>query len=293
MRKNGETCFVRVKRYKHIIMLAALCAIVWFAKSDAGERFADVFSEKDSPKEVVVVIDAGHGGADPGKVGLSGTKKKEINLAIAFKLAERLKKDGIQVVMTRETDTGLYSETARNKKREDMEERVRMITEAEPVCAISIHQNSFPQESCKGAQMFYYQDSEQSKSLAELLQKAFAETLQDGNKRQAKANSEYYLLRKTKCPIVIAECGFLSNPTEEALLVTGEYQEKVAEALYRGFLQWWTGRKVGNPNEDRDCENKQGTVYGRGVGICGPVFTGREARGVSYGDGLRFGRKCI
>jgi hypothetical protein len=141
--------------------------------------------------------------------------------------------------------------------------------------------------------MFYYKDSEQGKSLAESLQKKFAECLQDGNERQAKANSEYYLLRKTKCPIVIAECGFLSNPTEEALLVTGEYQEKVAEALYQGFLQWWTGRKVGNPNEDRNCENKQKSFYGRGVNVCGPLLAGGKACGVSDGDRLRVGRKCL
>lgn len=253
MKDNGETCFIRVKKYKHIILLLLFGAIIWFAKSSAGERFAEVFSEKETSEEVVVVIDAGHGGVDPGKVGPSGTQEKEINLQIAFKLAERLKNDGIQVIMTREADKGLYSETAQNKKREDMEERIRLITKAEPVCVISIHQNSFPDESCKGAQMFYYQGSEQSKRLAEMLQKTFAETLQDGNKRQAKANSEYYLLRKTTCPIVIAECGFLSNPTEEALLVTGEYQDKVAEALYQGFVQWWTERKVGNLDEDRDC----------------------------------------
>lgn len=293
MKENVEACLVRVKKYKHIILLAVLCAVVWFANSDAGGRFAEVFSDKDSPKDVVVVIDAGHGGADPGKVGPSGVNEKEINLAIALKLKERLEQDGIQVVMTRETDMGLYTEDAQNKKREDMEARVRLIEEANPDCVISIHQNSFPEESCKGAQMFYYKDSEQSRLLAELLQKSFAEGLQDGNTRLAKANSDYYLLRKTACPIVIAECGFLSNPTEEALLLTGEYQEKVAEALYQGFLQWWTGRKVGNPNEDRNCENKQKAFYGRRVDVCGPLFAGRKACGVSDGDSLRLGRKCI
>lgn len=293
MRGNKETCLERIKKYKHIIWLAVFCALVWFAKSGAGERLAEVFSEKENPPEPVIVIDAGHGGADPGKVGPSGVLEKEINLSIALKLAERLEKDGIRVVMTRETDTGLYGDNAQNKKREDMEERVRMIAEADPECVISIHQNSFPQESCKGAQMFYYKDSEQSKSLAEKLQSAFAEVLRDGNTRQAKANGDYYLLRKTECPIVIAECGFLSNPTEEALLVTGEYQEKVAEALYQGLVQWRTGRKVDQPNEDRDSKDKQGAFYGRGAGVCGPVSAGRKACGVSDRDCLRFGRKCI
>ena len=86
--------------------------------------------------------------------------------------------------------------------------------------------------------MFYYKDSEESKRLAEILQKKFPEVLQDGNTRQAKANSDYYLLRKTACPSVIAECGFLSNAAEEALLQSDEYQEKVAEALCLGILQY-------------------------------------------------------
>lgn len=167
--------------------------------------------------------------------------EKDINLAIAKKLQARLTQDGIQVIMTRESDEGLNSDTSQNKKREDMEARVRIISESEPDFVVSIHQNSFPSEDCKGAQVFYYKDSEESKRLAETLQKSFPEVLQDGNKRQAKANSDYYLLRKTSCPIVIAECGFLSNSSEEALLASEEYQEKVADALLLGIRQYISG----------------------------------------------------
>ena len=193
----------------------------------------------------MIVIDAGHGGADPGKVGVSGVLEKDINLAIAKKLQSRLEQDGVRVVMTRDTDAGLYSEGATNKKREDMEARVRLISEAKPELVVSIHQNSFPDASCKGAQMFYYKDSAESKMLAELLQKKFPEVLGDGNTRQAKANGDYYLLRKTPCSIVIAECGFLSSPEEEALLSSEEYQEKVADVLYQGIREYLAGRDAG------------------------------------------------
>ena len=203
------------------------------------------FSEKDSGKGAVIVIDAGHGGVDPGKVGVSGILEKDINLAIAKKLQARLEQDGMQTVMTREEDTGLYREGASNKKREDMEARVRLIAEAKPELVVSIHQNSFPDASCTGAQMFYYKDSEESKKLAETLQKKFPELLSDGNTRQAKANSDYYLLRKTACPIVIAECGFLSSPKEEALLSAPEYQEKVADVLYQGIREYLAGQDAG------------------------------------------------
>jgi len=226
------------KKYKHIFLLLVFCLLLLFAKSKAGERLTMVFSDKEKEKETVVVIDAGHGGADPGKVGTGGALEKEINLAIAEKLRTRLEQNGIRVVMTRENDDGLYSDGAQNRKREDMEARVRIISEANPDFVVSIHQNSFPDGNCKGAQLFYYKDSEDSKKLAEVLQKKFPEVLQDGNKRQAKANSDYYLLRKTACPTVIAECGFLSNAAEEALLVSDAYQEKIAEALCLGILQY-------------------------------------------------------
>lgn len=237
MQRNRGTWLGYLKKYRHIWGLLLFCAVLVLAKSRAGERLAAVSSEKNL-EETVVVIDAGHGGADPGKVGHSGVLEKDINLAIAMKLRKRLEESGIRVVMTRTDDNGLYSADAQNKKREDMEARVRIISEAEPDFVVSIHQNSFPSEECKGAQVFYYKDSVESKKLAEILQKKFPEVLQDGNTRQAKANGDYYLLRKTACPIVIAECGFLSNASEEALLATEEYQVKVAEVLYLGILQY-------------------------------------------------------
>lgn len=238
MQENRRISLEGLKKYKHIFLLLLFCAVLLFAKSRAGERLASVFSGEETAEKTVIVIDAGHGGVDPGKVGVSGVLEKDINLAIARKLRERLEADGIQVVMTRENDDGLYSANAQNKKREDMEARVRVISEAKADFVVSIHQNSFPTEECKGAQVFYYKDSEESRKLAEVLQKKFPEVLQDGNKRQAKANGDYYLLRKTACPIVIAECGFLSNSSEEALLATETYQAKVAEALYQGMKQY-------------------------------------------------------
>lgn len=238
MQRTDRKPLVFLKKYKHIFLLLVFCFVLLFAKSKAGERLAMVFSDKEEGTGPVVVIDAGHGGADPGKVGENGALEKDINLSIAGKLRDRLEQNGFRVVMTRENDDGLYSENARNKKREDMEARVRMISDAAPDFVVSIHQNSFPDASCKGAQLFYYKDSEDSKKLAEVLQKKFQEVLQDGNTRQAKANSDYYLLRKTTCPVVIAECGFLSNAAEEALLMSDAYQEKVAEALCLGILQY-------------------------------------------------------
>ncbi len=140
--------------------------------------------------------------------------------------------------MTRTDDAGLYQQSSNNKKVEDMRKRCEIITKADPVFTVSIHQNSYPEESVKGAQVFYYGQSEEGKELAETLQKSLVEQLDPQNHRQAKANESYYLLKKTPSPTVIVECGFLSNAKEAELLVTEEYQKKVAEAVKSGILSY-------------------------------------------------------
>lgn len=187
---------------------------------------------------VTIAIDPGHGGWDPGKVGINNAKEKEINLAIAFKLKSLLEQKNIKVIMTREADVGLYSEGESNKKRSDLNNRVRLINSSGAVFAISIHQNSFTEEYVKGAQVFYYARSAEGKDLAELMQDKIKETLKDGNHRKAKANESYVLLTKTELPLVIVECGYLSNQKEAALLVTEEYQDKMAEAISVGILEY-------------------------------------------------------
>lgn len=189
-------------------------------------------------KQCVVVIDAGHGGMDPGKVGVNGTLEKEINLAMAEKLKQLLEQNDITVVMTRTDDDGLYQENDANKKRADMQARVRILQEMAPVLAVSIHQNSFTDNSSRGAQVFYYQGSEQGKLAADMIQEAMRRAIADGNHRMAKANADYYMLKKSPCPLVIVECGFLSNPEEEALLRTESYQRKVAWAIHLGVMEW-------------------------------------------------------
>lgn len=187
--------------------------------------------------EVCVVIDAGHGGDDPGKIGVNKAKEKEINLKIAKKIKELLEKEKIKVVMTRTDDGGLYQQNSSNKKVEDMRKRCEIISKAKPVFTVSIHQNSYPQESVKGAQVFYYGQSQQGEKLAKTLQQVLIEQLDPQNHRQAKANESYFMLKKTESPTVIVECGFLSNYEEAQLLVTEEYQQKVAQAVAAGILQ--------------------------------------------------------
>ena len=183
------------------------------------------------------VVDAGHGGSDPGKVGINQALEKDVNLQIAEKLKAFLEAEDIRVVMTRETDGGLYDENVSNKKVQDMKRRIAIIEEADPVLVVSIHQNSYQQESVKGAQVFYYATSERSRMLASMIQKEF-QVLQPDNRRLEKGNDSYYLLKKTAKPIVIAECGFLSNAEEAEKLVTQEYQERVAWRIHMGIMKY-------------------------------------------------------
>lgn len=222
-----------------ILMLAAAFFIV-----RGGRRLASSVSsgEVETVKpHPCVVVDAGHGGADPGKVSVDGSLEKDINLQIALKLQKFLEMQDVDVVLTRNSDAGLYDESASNKKVQDMKNRVGIIEERQPALTVSIHQNSYHEEYVHGAQAFYYANSEKSKELAERIQRVMALELDKDNARQAKANDSYYLLKKTSTPIVIVECGFLSNYEEAQKLASELYQEKVAWAIHMAVMQQLNG----------------------------------------------------
>lgn len=186
----------------------------------------------------LVVIDAGHGADDGGKVGTNGAVEKDINLKIALRVRELLKAQGVQVIMTRENDRGMYPKVGENRKLRDMQKRVELINKEKPALTVSIHQNSYTDERINGAQTFYYTGSEEGRKAAELLQEQFVSTLKPEKVRQAKENGSYYLLKYVENPIVIAECGFLSNAKEAELLCDEVYQEKIAWAIHLGIIKY-------------------------------------------------------
>ncbi len=208
-----------------LVALLMLLTIVLLQKPWQEESVA-VDGEAVADREegqYVVVIDAGHGGRDGGKVSVDGvTYEKDINLEIAYKLKTYLEAQGILVVMTRETDEGLYTENDSNKKAADLKRRIELINQVRPDLVISIHQNSYHEPEIHGAQVFYYTTSESGKELAQIIQAQLCVALDPDNHRQAKANDTYYMLKKTDATIVIVECGFLSNPEEAALLKSEE-----------------------------------------------------------------------
>lgn len=140
--------------------------------------------------------------------------------------------------MTRESDEGLNDVDADNKKVQDMKRRIALIDETAPVITVSIHQNSYPEEYVHGAQVFYYAGSKEGQKLAQSIQDQMVKRLDPENKRKIKDNDSYYLLKKTGIPIVIVECGFLSNSAEAEKLCSEEYQKKAAWAIHMGILRY-------------------------------------------------------
>ena len=222
-----------LKKHAMELIMGCLLLLCFYCLS----REAAAVSARMSQKKVIVV-DCGHGGIDPGMIGIDGLKEKEFNLAIGMKLKKALEDYGYQVVMTRETDTGLYDEDSQNKKAQDMQKRILLIQKVDPVLTVSIHQNSYEDPSVKGPQVFYYRDSAQGEALAKKIQEKLNENLEVERPREIKGNTTYYLLKRSPGVLNIVECGFLTNPEEAASLSSEEYQEKVAQAIADGVKEY-------------------------------------------------------
>lgn len=218
------------KKIELILVMLTLAGLVMVSKK--LEKYVN--SDKVEKKEYTVVLDAGHGSSDSGKVGINGVLEKDINLSISKETKKHLEKKGIRVVMTRDKDESLAEGENGNRKVKDMKARVKRINDTKPNLAVSIHQNSYHEESIHGAQVFYYEHSESGEKDARILQEALLAVDPD-NTRQVKANTTYYLLKRTEVPILIIECGFLSNQEEAEKLASEDYQKEIAKAIANGI----------------------------------------------------------
>ncbi len=179
-------------------------------------------------REHCFVIDAGHGGIDGGATSCTGVLESTLNLEIAIRLNSLMHFLGYETVMIRDTDTSVYTQgnTIAAQKVSDLKERVRIVNETQGAVLISIHQNTFADRRFDGAQVFYGAD-EQSRALAVQLQSAIAATINPGSSRKSKTAKGIYLMEHITQPGVLIECGFLSNPEEEARLRSADYQKKL------------------------------------------------------------------
>ena len=196
-----------------------------------------IFVSQTIKKQQTILIDPGHGGSDPGKVGSGSILEKDINLSLSLQLQQILEKEKFKVYLTRDGDYNLASSTS-NVKISDLKNRKQQIFDLGPAAVISIHQNSYPSGEVSGAQVFYYQGASDSKPLADSIQSALIKGLDPSNRRQAKSNADYYLLRDNPYPTVIVECGFLSNAEELKKLQSKTYQKKAAKCIRDGLKKY-------------------------------------------------------
>lgn len=190
----------------------------------------------------VVIIDAGHGKPDLGAEGTNGTTEQKLNLEIALKLQKLIEQSGGIVILTRSDENGIYDlnkEGIRSKKVSDMRNRKKIGNESSADIFVSIHLNKFPDGQYRGWQTFYQEGSNDSKVLAELIQKELNENIDYNNTRVPMKIYNVYLMNNIKIPSVIAECGFLSNSQEERLLAQDDYQNKLAWGIYLGIQEYF------------------------------------------------------
>ncbi len=188
-----------------------------------------------------VVVDAGHGGIDGGVSGrTSGVKESDLNLQIAMELKNSLEDMGFEVVLTRKTEQGLYDTTAKGFKKRDMQKRKEIIQAADPALVLSIHQNYYPSQKTRGAQVFYSSASEENRRFATAVQGSLNALYEEEGARPRKATAaEYFMLSCHTCPSVIVECGFLSNAADEALLQTAAWQKKLSNGIAKATLAYF------------------------------------------------------
>lgn len=226
-----------VKKFWPLYLLTAVIFV--FAAIGADRAVTTIAENTPVARDHVIVIDAGHGGMDGGATSCTGVLESRINLEIALKLNDLCHLLGYQTVMIRTADVSVYTEgnTIAAQKASDLRQRVRIVNETEKAILISIHQNTFSESRYSGAQVFYA-TTQGSQGLANRMQEIFVSALNPGSIRKEKVASNVYLMQHIQKTGVLVECGFLSNPEEEALLRSGEYQNRICCVIVSALSQY-------------------------------------------------------
>lgn len=231
--------------YRHRVLFGAAAILLSIAVTVGVCLYALVQTAAVSIR-LTIVIDAGHGGIDGGVVGVkTKAKESDINLSISRLLQAEFEEAGFLVVQTRPTEAGLYGAATAGYKKRDMQKRAQIIAESEPAAVISVHQNSFPVSSRRGAQVFFRETSDSSHTLACSIQTALNSMPECVRKNEA-LKGDYYVLNCSDYPSVIVECGFLTNAADEALLLTQEYRRRLAETICAGTLAYLAAMSLGD-----------------------------------------------
>lgn len=210
-----------------------LVIIVFLGFAHMGsETVTTIHQQKAVERKHSIVIDAGHGGIDGGATSCTGVLESHINLQIALRLEDLLHLLGYDTVMIRRTDESIHTQgnTIAAQKVSDLKERVRIVNETPGAILISLHQNTFSDSRYRGAQVFYA-DGTDSQKLAQVMQQTFVSALNPDSQRKTKPAQGVYLMEHITCPGILIECGFLTNPEEEALLRAPVYQLKLCAVI--------------------------------------------------------------
>ena len=228
---------------KRIGTITAILLVALFAFTFQTAKLYNTVQTVSLPvSNKVIVVDAGHGKPDEGAQSSNGTTEAETNLRIALKLQTLLEQSGATVILTRSDENAIYDldkTTLRQKKISDIHNRVKIGNESSADIFVSIHLNKIPQSQYYGWQCFYKQNDEKSTNLAKSIQANLNDAIQKENKRVAMKLDSVYIMKHVEIPISIVECGFLSNPEEEAKLLTDEYQDKLAWGIYNGIMDYF------------------------------------------------------
>lgn len=232
---------MRILRYVKYIAVSLLIVALFCGMSekvlDAMENASQTAMNRNGK---LILIDPGHGGNDPGAVSKNGTKESLLNIKVSLYLMEYLKNYGYDVMLTR----GMNTDMVGADEGLSNEERKNIIAKTNCVAFVSIHMNKYSDETVHGAETLYYSHSEESKILAETVQKSIKNYVDKENKRGIKAADNLFVLKASKSPSVLVECGYISNPIEEAKLATVEYQRKIAYAICCGIMVYCNGGNV-------------------------------------------------
>jgi len=220
---------MRLKRIGGIVFLYALIIVIFLTVTYLTSTATTVVARMiPVERDNTIIIDAGHGGEDGGATSCSGILESTYNLEIALKLDDLFHLLGYRTLMIRSTDRSVYTQgdTIAAKKVSDLRQRVKIVNDTEDGLLVSIHQNTFSDSRYSGAQVFYGPNGESS-NLAEQVQEAFCKSLNPESKRRAKRADGIYLMQHIEGTGILVECGFLSNPEEEAALRSADYQKKI------------------------------------------------------------------
>lgn len=221
------------------LVFVACTVSVLILRAERRDGFSSVFAG--ALAEKIIIIDAGHGGEDPGALAADGTMEKDLNLLMAKEIGSMLSEHGFQVLYTRTEDRLLYKEEENIKglrKISDLKNRVAYANAYPGAILISVHMNAYQSASCKGLQVYYSENTEESEKIAEKIQSRVVADVQTGNRRQVKRGKDIYLLEHCEIPAVLIECGFISNPEECRKLSEKEYRNRLCFSIVCAMIEY-------------------------------------------------------